>query len=261
MDTGHVSYPPDHWLSCPDPETVLAASQRQQGLAYSRVKNTLLWELLGAIAGERFLDFGCGAGHFTVEAAKRGALMAVGVDANPAALGGAALLARIEGVSSRCLFVAADTLAALAANPPFDAILLRDVIEHVPDDTGLLAGAAALLAPGGRLVVATQNAWSLNFLLEGALRRFFLGQRHWRGWDPTHLRFYTPKSLAAECLRAGLRPTAWRSAYLVPHKIPVPRWTGRQYFRVEFLTVIDRLLGRSFPCNRLGWSLMARAMR
>lgn len=252
-------YPADHWLSSPSPRAVLAASARQQGLAYSRVKNALLWELLIGVTGARFLDFGCGAGHFTVEAAKRGARLAVGLDAMPSALGAAALLGRSEGVDGRCRFIAANSLSALDSHARFEAILLRDVLEHVPDDAGLLVAAARLLAPGGRLVLATQNAWSLNYWIEGGIRRYLLGQRNWLGWDSTHLRFYTPPSLAGLLARAGLRPTAWRSAYLVPHKIPAWPGAGRQYFRLEGLTALDRTLGRVSPFSRLGWSLMVRA--
>jgi SAM-dependent methyltransferase len=49
--------------------------------------------------------------------------------------------------------VAVGTLAALPAGRLFDTILYIDVLEHIEDDRGELAAAAARLAPGGRLVV------------------------------------------------------------------------------------------------------------
>ncbi len=251
-----TDYPAGHWLLSEDPERVLAASRRQQALAYSRVKNAFLFELMGDLAGRRVLDVGCGAGWMSVAAARRGARLVLGLDVLPTALGAARLLARREGLSEGCAFVQAADLASIA--PGFDIILLRDVVEHLPDDEGFLSAVASRLAPGGRVVLSTQNSRSLNYFLEGGCRRILLGQTNWLGWDPTHLRFYTPDSLARTMARAGLRATDWRSAYLLPHKVPAPRWSSRQYLRLESLVGLDRWLGRSPPFNRLGYSLMVR---
>ncbi len=59
-----------------------------------------------------------------------------------------------------CCVALAGTLAALDAGARFDTILYMDVLEHIEDDRGELARAAALLAPGGRLVVlAPAHPW------------------------------------------------------------------------------------------------------
>jgi 2-polyprenyl-6-hydroxyphenyl methylase/3-demethylubiquinone-9 3-methyltransferase len=179
----------------------------------------------------------------------------VGVDGEATALAAAARLLRGRPPQVDLALVCARDLP-FHAPASFDVILLKDVIEHLPDDLGLLSGAARLLAPGGRLVVSTQNARSLNYLIEGFVQRCLLGRRDWQGWDPTHLRFYTPPGLAALLSRAGLEAQAWRSSYLVPHKLPLG--SGR-YLRLEFLTGLDRLLGGRGPFARLGWCLMALA--
>ena len=75
------TYPDDHWLRSHDPEKALAAYLDQQNKAYSRAKNAFILELLGDLKGKRFLDYGCGAGMFTVHAALEGASEVVGVDA------------------------------------------------------------------------------------------------------------------------------------------------------------------------------------
>lgn len=253
-------YPPQHWLRQQDPEAVLAAGAAQQALTYSRIKNEHLFALLGDLAGAKVLDFGCGAGFFAVEAAQRGAALALGLDALPEAVAAAALLARRGGLAGRTAFVAADE-PALSPDARFSAICLRDVLEHVADDLGLLDAVARHLAPGGRLVLATQNSWSLNFVLEGGWRRLILGQWDWMGWDATHRRFYSPRSLARLLRRAGLTPYAWRGAYILPHKLPLPPGSGRAFRRIEALAALDRPLGRLFPSNRLGWSLMVGARR
>ena len=255
---GRLCYPEGHWLRSGDPEAVLEAGARQQALTYSRVKNEFLFALLGDLNGATLLDFGCGSGYFATRAVTRGAARVVCVDAEPAALAGASLLARRLGLDSRMDFVAA-LEPCFAPRARFTAICLRDVIEHVPRDLELLTRLAGHLAPGGRLVLATQNRWSLNSLLEGGVRRFILGQTDWMGWDPTHLRFYSPRSLEAVLRAAGLRPYAWRSAYVIPHKLPIP-WAGAGRFRrIEPLAALDRPLGRVFPLNRLGFSLMVGA--
>lgn len=261
MTTEPVRYPADHWLRAADPEAILSESGKQQSLAYSRVKNHFLRELIGPVEGKRFLDFGCGSGFFLVEAAKRGAATAVGVDALETCLAAARLSAGRERASERTSFVKGESLSALPDRRPFDVILLRDVIEHVDNDSALLSQAAGLLSPTGRLILSTQNAWSVNYLLEGAIQRFFLKNRNWRGWDPTHLRFYTPGRLTRLLAESGLRPIAWRSGYLIPHKIPRPFVKERTYIRLELLARLDRVLGRVAPFDRLGWSLMVRAER
>jgi 2-polyprenyl-6-hydroxyphenyl methylase/3-demethylubiquinone-9 3-methyltransferase len=254
-------YPEDHWTRRPDADQVLAAYLDQQALAYSRVKFDFIQELLGEMNGRRFLDFGCGGGLYTAEAAVRGAALSVGLDAEPTLSAAARELARRRGVADRCRFVTADTPAALDFGAGFDAVLIKDVIEHVADDRDLLETIAGLLTPGGRLVVCTQNAWSLNYLTQGLWHRVLRRERDWCGWDPTHLRFYTPRSLARLLRQAGFRPVAWRSAYLVPQKIEVGAGPSRRLIRLDGLVRLDRLLGRSFPFHRLGWSLSVLASR
>ncbi len=253
--TAGLCYPPWHWLRHGDPRQVLEAHAQQQSKAYSRLKNQFIRELLGDLSGKSLLDYGCGPGQFLAYAAGAGARRIVGVDSQATALAAAALLLRgLRPEVERLLVCSRDLSFSAVAS--FDVILLKDVIEHLPDDLTLLQGAARCLHPQGRLVISTQNAWSLNYLIEGFAQRRLRGRRHWMGWDPTHLRFYTPPGLASLLARAGLEAVDWRSSYLVPHKLP--RGKGR-YLRLEFLTGLDRLLGWRQPLHRLGWCLMVSA--
>ena len=252
-------YESDHWIRSRDPEKALAAYLDQQSKAYSRVKNGHIRELLGDLRGKRFLDYGCGGGMFTVHAATQGAALVVGVDAEETVLSTARHFARKEGVERLCSFVTSETFPTFPPRVRFDAVLIKDVIEHVQDDQSLLDAAAEVMAPGAVLVVSSQNALSLNFLIEGAYHRLLRGDRSWCGWDSTHLRFYTPFALRRKLERAGLRAVGWRSAYIVPYKLPALPGSGKQFLRIDSLSWLDRTLGKVFPFNLVGWNVAVKA--
>lgn len=258
MDQTGKRYPESHWLRSDDPERAINAYMDQQSKAYSKIKNAFVQDLLGDLRGKRFLDYGCGAGMFTVLAAKSGALEVVGIDAEHAALETAKYFADQEQVGHLCRFFRLDQFPK-TLGPRFDVVLMKDVIEHVPDDEDLLWAARKVLVPGGRLVVSTQNALSMNYLIEGSYQRFFRGNSSWFGWDPTHLRFYTPMSLDRKLKRAGFKSAAWRSVYLIPYKLPGWGISHKEFLRIDWLSWIDRALGGVFPYSRLGWNIIVRA--
>jgi 2-polyprenyl-6-hydroxyphenyl methylase/3-demethylubiquinone-9 3-methyltransferase len=259
MTAERKSYPDDHWLKNSDPVKVLESYMDQQRKAYSKTKNAFIRELAGDLRGKRVLDYGCGAGLFTAYAARQGAKAIVGVDAEETALAAARLLVDQEGGSPACSFIRSDRFPRFADTTRFDLVLLKDVIEHVDDDESLIVAAAAALIPGGRLVLSTQNALSLNYIIEGSYNRLWLGRRDWMGWDPTHLRFYTPMILNRKLQKAGLKSFSWRSVYLIPYRLPRLPGSGRQFLRLDALTLVDRMLGSIFPYNRLGWNILVRA--
>ena len=253
------TYPDDHWLRSHDPEKALAAYLDQQSKAYSRAKNAFILELLGDLKGKRFLDYGCGAGMFTVHAALEGASEVVGVDAEDTALSTAVHFARQEGVHHLCSFIHSEEFPSFSRRGRFDVILMKDVIEHVPDDQGLLEDAAAAVVPGGQIILSTQNSLSLNYLLQGTYHRVLRKDKEWFGWDETHLRFYTPMSLHRKLQAAGFQSAAWRSVYLIPYKLPPLPSSDKKFVRLNALSWIDKKLGGIFPYNRLGWNIIVKA--
>ncbi len=259
MDSGRKLYPEDHWLRSGDTERALEAYLDQQSKAYSRTKNAFVRELLGDLRGKRFLDYGCGAGLFTVYAAKQGAAQVVGVDAEQTAVETARYYARTEKVEPICRFLLSEEFPAVLGGGRFDVILMKDVIEHVPDDDGLLRRAANAIAPRGRLVLSTQNSLSLNFLIQGTYNRVLLKNKDWLGWDETHLRFYTSMSLSKKLNSAGFTARDWRSVYLIPYKLPPVPGSKKKFTRIDILSGIDQLLGGVFPYNRLGWNIIVKA--
>ncbi|MGO9568292.1 MAG: class I SAM-dependent methyltransferase [Desulfomonilaceae bacterium] len=252
-------YADDHWLRSHDPEKALAAYLDQQNKVYSRAKNAFILELLGDLRGKRFLDYGCGAGMFTVHAALEGASEVVGVDAEDTALSTAVHFARQEGVHHLCSFIHSEEFPSFSRCGRFDIILMKDVIEHVLDDQGLLCEAAASLIPGGQIILSTQSSLSLNYLIQGMYHRVFRKDKDWFGWDETHLRFYTPMSLHRKLEAAGFQSVAWRSVYLIPYKLPALPSSDKMFVRLDALSWIDKKLGGIFPYNRLGWNIIVKA--
>ncbi len=138
----------------------------------------------------RLLDVGCGAGLFLSVMRDLG-WQVLGSETDPAAV--AAARARLGADAVR-----EGELAALALpDAQFAAVTLSHVIEHLLDPAAALRECARLLAPGGRLVLATPNAQSLG------ARRFGPA---WRGWEvPRHIRVYDARTLRAAVEGAGLR--------------------------------------------------------
>lgn len=104
----------------------------------------------------RTFDAGCGSGAFTLYAAKIGN-EAVGVSFDEAKNSLAAARARILGLHNT-RFITADLrqLDQLSSSlGEFDQIICCEVIEHIRNDTKLLADLTNLLKNGGRLILTT----------------------------------------------------------------------------------------------------------
>jgi SAM-dependent methyltransferase len=135
--------------------------------------------LLEARPGGRVVDLGCGTGGTLAQVAPAvaGGLVA-GLDLSAAALGRAAE-AVTDAVAGQerppgVLLVQADLKAPLPlADASFDRVFCHNVLEVLPDHGALLAEAARLLRPGGRLVLAHSDFDTLVFASEdlGLTRR------------------------------------------------------------------------------------------
>ncbi|HEY6563464.1 MAG TPA: class I SAM-dependent methyltransferase, partial [Pirellulaceae bacterium] len=80
----------------------------------------------------------------------------------------------------------------------YNLILLIMTIEHVSDPVRLVGALARLLAPGGRLIIVTDNASSPDF-------HVFRG-RHWGGYHfPRHFHLFTRATLSRLAELVGLR--------------------------------------------------------
>jgi len=135
----------------------------------------------------------------------------------------------------------------------FDFAFLKDVLEHVDDDLAFMNRLSDLLTPGGYLYIATQNSLSLNYLFE----RFYYnlrGHRNWCGWDPTHLRFYQPRSLKSLARKSRFRATSWHGMYHFPYRF-ISRLLFHEVREHDMFHIIENIGGEYWPFSRCGWSI------
>jgi 2-polyprenyl-3-methyl-5-hydroxy-6-metoxy-1,4-benzoquinol methylase len=125
-------------------------------------------------AGKRVLDFGCMDGVFTLRLQQLGG-DAVGYDISPAAI---AQAKRFRGAETRPVFT-----TDRPGPGQFDLVYCQEVIEHVPDDAGLIRELVRYLAPGGAVVGTTP------------VGRYF--------WDPDHKREYDESLLLRALVPSG----------------------------------------------------------
>jgi len=155
-----------------------------------------------SLKGLKVLDIGCGGGLVCEPLARLGAEV-TGIDPAPENI--AAAKAHAEGARLDITYrtAAAEELAASGAR--FDAVLLLEVIEHVPGVPLFLKTVAPLVKPGGLIVVSTLNrtlkAYALAIIgAELILRWLPLGTHNWD-------RFVTPDELRSALRGADLTPT------------------------------------------------------
>jgi 2-polyprenyl-3-methyl-5-hydroxy-6-metoxy-1,4-benzoquinol methylase len=146
----------------------------------------------------RILDLGCASGELGAALKRRQGAEVVGVELDPDYARDAA--GRLDRV------VNADVAAALAdaeALGRFDCVIAADVLEHLVDPWDALRRAAALLDPGGAVVLSVPNVrYALTFwrlIRDGRWPREPAGV-----FDATHLRWFTPRDARELLEQAGL---------------------------------------------------------
>lgn len=151
------------------------------------------------LAGLAAVDVGCGGGLLCEPLARLGATV-TGIDLAAPSIEVATEHARAAGLAIDYRIAAAEQLLAEGAR--FDLVCAMEVVEHVPDPSAFLSTCAALVGPGGGLVLATLNRTFRAFALGIVAAEYVLG------WLPrgTHQwsRFVRPSEAARPLRRAGL---------------------------------------------------------
>lgn len=165
-------------------------------------------------AGLKVLDLGCGGGFVGEELKRRGVAAVVhGVEIDPGAA--AAAETRLDRVWVADL----DGARIDFVDPPYDAVIAADVLEHVRHPERVLGEIVGLLQPGGTLVASVPNIRFVRVVAPLVLRgRFEYAESG--VLDRTHLRFFTRSSLLALLRDGGLvveeirrAPMPWRRGW------------------------------------------------
>ncbi len=163
-------------------------------------RRRIVREALGAAAGERILDVGCGPGFYCTELADEvgpsGSV--VGVDSSPAML---ALAARRCGEHEGIELRPGDATSLPVDDASFAAALCVQVLEYVADPTVALTEMHRALRPGGRVVVWDVD-WATVSLhaLDPALT-----ERVLRAWDEHLTHPSLPRTLGPRLRSAGFQ--------------------------------------------------------
>lgn len=151
------------------------------------------------LSGLSILDIGCGGGLISEPLARLGARVTA-IDPAEENIAVARRHAEPQGLDVDYRACRAEDLVAERAE--FDAVVCLEVIEHVPDQRAFVATCAALVRPGGLLILSTLNrtlkAYALAIIgAEYVLRWLPIGTHQWD-------RFVTPDELSEHCAAAGL---------------------------------------------------------
>jgi 2-polyprenyl-6-hydroxyphenyl methylase/3-demethylubiquinone-9 3-methyltransferase len=152
------------------------------------------------LEGLRVLDVGCGGG-LVCEPMRRLGAEVVGVDASEKNIAVARLHAAEQGLDIDYRAVTVESLVD-SGEPGFDIVLNLEAVEHVADVELFLSSSAAMLKPGGIMVVATINRTLKSFALAKVAVEYVLGWLPRGTHDPK--KFVTPDEIKAALAAAGL---------------------------------------------------------
>ncbi|MBA7486413.1 Ubiquinone biosynthesis O-methyltransferase, mitochondrial [subsurface metagenome] len=217
---------------------------------YDRIKNktieNIMSSLIDFIKGIRVLEVGAGGGIWTEFFIKQRANVTC-VDLCEKILKGNASL------HPQASFILGDA-TTMKLKEKFDLIFAKDIIEHIEEDIRFLKNMNEHLRENGLLLINTQNSFSLNYLIEGGWA-FLRGNKNWCGWDPTHVRFYTPWILKRKLHIAGFKVIKQFGCYHFPYRFISRKLIGKVrenkvFHLVEILGLYDK-----FPFSLTGWGL------
>jgi 2-polyprenyl-3-methyl-5-hydroxy-6-metoxy-1,4-benzoquinol methylase len=197
-----------------------SSEQATHSLAY--IGQPVLRRLHGASA-RRVLDCGAGNGALSGQLAAAG-FDVVGIEPDRKGV----LIARQAhpSVAFHEFGVQHDPRQLMRLEAPFDAVVATEVVEHLFAPQQLPAFAAAVLKPGGHLIVTTPYHGYLKNLALSVAGAW--DKHHTALWHGGHIKFFSRATLSSLLADSGLRvvgfeglgrmPWLWKSMLLVARK-------------------------------------------
>jgi 2-polyprenyl-6-hydroxyphenyl methylase / 3-demethylubiquinone-9 3-methyltransferase len=188
---------------------------------------------LNCLSGLRMLDIGCGAGLLCEPFTRLGAQV-IGVDPSASNIAAAKLHAEKGHLSIdyRCT-----TVEEMDVRERFDIVLAMEVVEHVSDIGLFLSRCAAMLKPGGMMVVSTLNRNWKSFALAIVGAEYILRwlPRGTHQWD----KFVTPDELAKYLLDNRLVITEQSGVVYSPLG---DKWSLSSDMDVNYMVVAEQMV-------------------
>ena len=177
--------------------------------------------------GLKFLDVGCGGGLVTEPLARLGADVTA-IDAAERNIEVAKLHAAESGLDIDYRVMQPEDLVATGA--AFDVVVNLEVVEHVADLNAFMTASAAMVKPGGGMVLSTINRTLKSLALakvmaEYVLRWLPVGTHEWR-------KFVKPSELARGLRQAGMEITALEGMHYDPLS---DRWRAGPNLDINYL--------------------------
>jgi 2-polyprenyl-3-methyl-5-hydroxy-6-metoxy-1,4-benzoquinol methylase len=195
--------------------------------------------------GGRLLEIGSGLGHLVAQL--EGTFRTCGMDLNHWAV-----------KASRQVVKQTDLQTASAQELPFaggsfEVVIIKHIVEHLPDPARAIQEIGRITAPGGTLILATPNL--------GSLLKPWKGER-WIGYqDPTHISLKPPEEWLALIRQAGfsLKRVFADGFWDVPYVPLVPRQVQKLFF--GSLGGFQAITGLVFLPMRWGESILVIARK
>jgi 2-polyprenyl-6-hydroxyphenyl methylase / 3-demethylubiquinone-9 3-methyltransferase len=188
---------------------------------------------LNCLGGLRILDIGCGAGLLCEPLTRLGAQV-IGVDPSASNIAAAKLHAEKGHLS---IDYRNTTVEEMDVRERFDVVLAMEVVEHVTDVGAFISRCAAMLKPGGLMVVSTLNRNWKSFALA------IVGAEYILRWLPrgTHPREKSvpPDELAKYLLDNRLTITEQAGVVYSPF---TDKWTISSDTDVNYMVIAEEMV-------------------
>ncbi|MFC1672285.1 class I SAM-dependent methyltransferase [Planctomycetota bacterium] len=195
--------------------------------------------------GKIFLDYACGIGEQTIEAAKAGSALAIGIDLSTVSLERARNDAGAAGVETRSFFLQADCENTGLPDNSVDTILCSGMLHHL-DLTSAFPEMKRILKPGGKCLAIEALKYNPIIQVYRALTPAYRTK-----WEAAHIIGLKEISLAREFFNVtdvkywhffSLFATPFRRTPIFDTLLCIANWLDRCFLRV-------------FPFSLLAWQV------